>query len=332
MSRRMAARHRLVELIQLTWLRRHPPASRQTLGYRRLFILPTRSGLFFLFCAALIFLLSVNYVLSLGLSLAFFMFSLFMTAILVTFRNLYGLRLSSVENHRKILFAGQPLVFQVLLDAGGADVRAVSIRFWRSRSGPAPVTLDRGTVTAALSLPASGRGLHKAPPVRVQSLYPTGLCRVWADIDLDMRCVVAPKPLQPASMHVRPTSAQQSGSRHRLRSGEDAGSEHFHGLRDYRHGDNLSRVAWKSLAGQRQLQVKMFGDESDGGTMLRWSDHEGADAESRLSWLCYRVLEADRNGSLYGLQLPGQQFAPGRGSRHRWQLLEALALHGRADS
>ncbi|MGM0633715.1 MAG: DUF58 domain-containing protein [Pseudomonadota bacterium] len=332
MSGRTAARHRLVDLIQLTWLRRHPPASRQDLGYRRLFILPTRTGLFFLFCAGLIFLLSVNYVLSLGLSLAFFMFSLFMAAILVTFRNLYGLRLSSVEDQRSITFAGQPLVFRVLLDAGGADVKAVSIRFWRSRSGPAPVTPDRGPMTVELSLPASDRGLHKAPPVRVQSLYPTGLCRVWADVDLDMRCLVAPKPSKPALMHVRAASGQQSRSQHRPRSGEDAGNEHFHGLRDYRHGDNLSRVAWKSLAGQRQLQVKMFGDETDGGTMLRWSDHEGADAESRLSWLCYRVLEADRNGSLYGLQLPGQHFAPGRGSQHRRRLLEALALHGMVDS
>ena len=308
------------------WWQRRAPAASQKLTYRRLFILPTRTGLFFLFTAALIFLLSVNYVLNLGLALAFFMFSLFMAAILLTFRNLYGLRLSSTSNRQEVVFPGRPMTFPVTLDADGIEARAIAVQF---RGGQSRMLANpgRGRDSIGLTFMAEHRGRVKAPRVRVESDYPTGLCRVWADVDLDMVCVVAPLPVRPARL--RPVQApRHHGSGQQRYSGDTQGTQYFHGLRDYRSGDSLSRVAWKSLAGQRELQVKQFTDETGSRTMLRWSDHTGVEPETRLSWLCYRLLEADGRGEQYGLELPGQRFPPGQGTQHRQQLLEALALYG----
>jgi uncharacterized protein (DUF58 family) len=38
------------------------------------------------------------------------------------------------------------------------------------------------------------------------------------------------------------------------------------------------------------------------------------------------VLEAERSGSRYAMNLPGQRIPPGRGPEHRHACLRALAL------
>lgn len=317
---------RLIDTLQLRMMRRHPAASRQILGYRRLFILPTRQGLFFLLLGSLIFILSVNYVLSLGLALAFFMFSLFMAAILQTFRNLYGVEVTAGRGSDQPVFAGQEARFAVTLQAAPrSPVTAVSLRFRREGQARA-VSPGTGRATVQLSLPVTKRGLHRAPPVRLESQYPAGLCRVWTDVDLALDCLVCPQPVSPPD-DAGLRRGHQSPVGSSGREGLPGGTEHFHDLRRYRSGDSLSRIAWKSLAGRRELQVKQFSDADGAGRMLRWDDFPGVAPELRLSWLCHLALTSGRQGQSYGLQLPGRRIAPGQGESHQREVLEALALH-----
>ena len=48
--------------------------------------------------------------------------------------------------------------------------------------------------------------------------------------------------------------------------------------------------------------------------------------EQRLSRLAAWVLAAEQGGIVYGLRLPGREFAPAQGDAHRRKCLEALAL------
>ena len=142
---------------------------------------------------------------------------------------------------------------------------------------------------------------------------------------------IPPEPIRPPDdaglrrRHFAPSGS--SGA-----EGAPVGTEHFHNLRRYRSGDSLSRIAWKSLPGRRELQVKQFSDEEGADRMLRWDDFPGVAAELRLSWLCHLVLAAERQGASCGLQLPGRQVPPGRGESHQREMLEALALHDTGDS
>lgn len=326
MSGNTTALQRLIDTLQIRMARRHPAAPRQTLGYRRLFILPTRPGLFFLLLGSLIFILSINYVLSLGLALAFFMFSLFMAAILQTFRNLYGVRVTAGQGPDQPVFAGQEAQFVITLE-GGVRSPATAVRVQFRKLGQArSVSPGQGRATVRLPLVMAYRGWHRAPLVRIESQYPAGLCRVWTNVDLALDCLVCPEP-------VRPPDDAGLSRRHQPRSGSagaeglSGGTEHFHDLRRYRSGDSLSRIAWKSLAGRRELQVKQFSDANADERMLRWDDFPGVAAELRLSWLCHLVLDAEQRGQLYALHLPGRQIPPGRGESHQRQALEALALH-----
>jgi hypothetical protein len=50
--------------------------------------------------------------------------------------------------------------------------------------------------------------------------------------------------------------------------------------------------------------------------------------EQKLSQLTLWVLECERLGEQYALQLAGHSQAPGHGVAHRRVCLQALALHG----
>lgn len=331
MSGDTTAVRRLIDTLQIRMMRRHPAAARQVLGYRRLFILPTRAGLFFLLLGSLIFILSVNYVLSLGLALAFFMFSLFMAAILQTFRNLYGVEITAARGSDQPVFAGQEAQFAVTLKAAPRSPATSISAGFRKTGLMRSVSPGHGRATVHLPLAMTDRGLYRAPAVRLESLYPTGLCRVWADVDLALECLVCPEPLRPPDdAGLRRGSFSPSGGS--AVDGPPVGTEHFHDLRRYRSGDSLSRIAWKSLPGRRELQVKRFSDEEGADRMLRWDDFPGVEAELRLSWLCHLVLAAERQSVSYGLQLPGTLISPGRGESHQREVLEALALHDTGDA
>jgi uncharacterized protein (DUF58 family) len=60
---------------------------------------------------------------------------------------------------------------------------------------------------------------------------------------------------------------------------------------------------------------------------LRWVDTAAlGGVEARISQLTRWVLEADRGGTPFGLQLPALELAPATGPAHRERCLRALAL------
>jgi uncharacterized protein (DUF58 family) len=50
------------------------------------------------------------------------------------------------------------------------------------------------------------------------------------------------------------------------------------------------------------------------------------DRESRLSRLCFWVLQASKTSDEYGLRLPGFERSPANSAAHRLQLLKDLAV------
>ena len=76
------------------WLNaRMPPANSVTLDQRKIFILPTRQGLYFALLVCAMVVAGINYQNSLIFALAFLLASLFMVGMLHTHRNLSGLTL-----------------------------------------------------------------------------------------------------------------------------------------------------------------------------------------------------------------------------------------------
>ncbi len=303
------------------WLARRVPASRMNrLENRSLFILPSRSGLMFLLTAVLIFLLAVNYVISLAFALAFFMVALFLVTMWFSHQNLRGLTL--VTGRIEPGFAGEEARchFQ-LRGAPSRSHHALSFAFRGGcRDSIATVQQSRQLI---LPLILEKRGWQKLPRLRVESCYPVGLFRCWAEPDPDARCLVYPKPV---ACNVQELDSGREDANARAIRQRLEGSEEFIGLRDYRRGDPTRRIAWKAMGRSRKLQVKEFAASAGESLNLDWSLFPGLDAEQRLSRLCHLALLFEKQGETYALRLPGVQLKEGSGTVHLHHVLQELAL------
>jgi uncharacterized protein (DUF58 family) len=178
-------------------------------------------------------------------------------------------------------------------------------------------------------VPAPRRGWMPMGRVMLETRFPLGLFRAWSYIEPDARCLVYPRPERSALPPVRAEAATGS-----LRS-QAHGNEDFSGLRTYQLSDSPRHVAWKAVARSATLVTrsedmltKQFTGEAAAELWLDWALLPAAlGTEQRLSRLAGWVLQAERNGALYGLRLPGVEIAPNRGDPHASACLQALALH-----
>jgi uncharacterized protein (DUF58 family) len=76
------------------------------------------------------------------------------------------------------------------------------------------------------------------------------------------------------------------------------------------------------------LQVKQFSSLQGQELWLDWNLAPAADTEQKLGILARWVLDAEAQGWLYGLRIPGVELPPGHGTAHRDECLRALALFG----
>ncbi|MEI7429333.1 MAG: DUF58 domain-containing protein [Betaproteobacteria bacterium] len=312
------------------WLFRLKPDDRLPviLTQRRIFILPTRTGLLFGLVLCLMLTGAINYNLSLGHALIFLLAGLGFVAMVHTFRNLIGLQL--LPGRAEPLFAGETAQFQLILENPYRyDRRSLEFRFDANQ--------DLAAENTTLHLPASGlatitipcatatRGRFDPGRITLSTRYPLGLFRAWSYPHPRLSCLIYPKPLAtplPASF-----SATQSGQWQ-----GHSGQEDFSGLRLHQPNDSPRHIAWKAVArdiDNRPLLIKQFAGGAAEQLMLDWTQTPAEnDIETRLSILCGWVLAAEQQHLHYGLNLPGTLIEPALGATHRQACLEALALYG----
>lgn len=299
--------------------RRRPPRQTVTLGLRTVYILPSRHGLLYLFAAALVFVAAINYAISLAFGLAFFMVSLFLVTVIHTVNTLNRLTLTALPTQP--VFCGEDAAFQVQVSRGTrGGQEGLTLSF---AGGPEShldlVDTDRAAV--AVFCRTTRRGRLQAPLLRLSTVYPLGLARAWAVVNLDQTCLVYPRPV-PMALDLADHASAGSQATPVVRTG----TEDFHGLRSYVPGDPMNQVSWKHVARGQGMQVKQFVEPVGERVWLDWDRLPGFNPEERLSRLCYGVLTLSRSGVRFGLRLPGLTVAPATGAAHRAALLEHLAL------
>jgi uncharacterized protein (DUF58 family) len=302
------------------WLnRRMPPANSITLNQRKIFILPTRQGLIFALLVCAMVMAGINYQNSLVFALAFLLASLFMVAMLHTYRNLSGLSL--VAGSTRPAFAGEEAEFTIVLKRLG-DRTYESLQLgWNPNLMANANLVKEEEARVRLFVKAKRRGRYNPGRFLLQTLYPLGLFRAWSWIDLDMHTLVYPSPIAGGEIPSTTATSQEEGELI-LRDG----AEDFYGLREYQPGDAIRHIAWRAYARSETLMTKQFAAYADRRVWLEWDHFPGMDRESRLSRLCYWVLQLNSRNDEYGLRLPGLEIQPGRGEAHRDAVLKALAL------
>ncbi|MDX1593734.1 MAG: DUF58 domain-containing protein [Gammaproteobacteria bacterium] len=283
---------------------------------RRVYILPSRTGLGFALLLALLLLGATNYGNSLGFMLTFLLFGMAWAAMHHTYRNLVRLRVQA--GTAAPVFAGSPARFLVELDdATGTARHALRLRL----PDGDPVTVDvAGRDRAILSRPTTRRGWVALGRFTIDTVYPLGLFRAWAHVDLGQRCLVFPRPAPPGGPPP-PGTARSDRAGAAGRDGDD-----FSGFRAYQPGDPPRHVYWKGVARAYGLLTKQFGGDVREELWLDWDQVPESEIEARLSRLCRWALETEAAGLAFGLRLPGATVEPGHGEAHLERCLTELAL------
>lgn len=306
-----------------------PEATPVFLAQRRVYILPSKMGVYFGAMLLVMLLGAVNYNNSLAYALVFLLASIFIISILHTYRNL--LHLIVDVGHTPAAFCGETVRVPILLDNRN-HARRFAVKVWFGKRSlkvlKHHVTTDiiaDNIQQANLGLTTTKRGLHRVPRMTLETSFPMGLFHAWAYAERDVTYLVYPAP---DKNHGLPNVATQYQN---LEGDQGRGNDDFAGLRTYHPGDSLRHIHWKTVAREQGLHTKQFGGDRASELWLDWESLPSMDTESRLSRLTRWVLDANNAQIQFGLRLPGTTIPLNTGLAHQHQCLKALALFNQAN-
>lgn len=306
------------------WLdKRIPPRNRVLLTQKRIFILPTWMGLGYLLTAFLLFVAGVNYDNTMILNFSFFLVSLFVVNILQTFSNLSGMEVSA--GHSEPAFVGAEAKFVIHLSKSKRKDHQSIYCYWQGYESQAYNLIRDQQVAVTALLKTTERGRYKPGRFKLHAVYPFGLCQSWTWLDLDMSALVYPKPIECELSSISASDREQGSAI--IKDGQ----EDFAGLRAFNQSDSMRMVDWKAFARRNVLYSKEFHGYQAKSSWLKWSEMPAMDIETKLSQLCFWVLQLSKTNEPFGMEFPGTLITPATGKQHEEDCLKALAEypHGR---
>lgn len=179
------------------------------------------------------------------------------------------------------------------------------------------------------------RGMHQVGPLRTRISGPFGLCEFEQELAGRTRLVAIPHitPLDGLPARSGPGTGEDGSSRLRAGHGNDDVM-----VRQYRHGDELRRVHWKSTARRDELMVRTEERPWQSGVTVlldkRAAAHRGSGVRSSVEWSVSAVasicVHLHRNGQPVrlvtenGLVLVDESLRTGGGNADE-AALDALA-------
>jgi uncharacterized protein (DUF58 family) len=281
----------------------------------------------------------INYNLSLGYWLTFFIFSIALGAMSRTHQNLISVRCELLAaSADAAVFAGETATIHVALNNPTARAKWALRLQWHSahHNSAAFVICNlplQKTVTAQLTLPCTKRGRHRVPDLKVSASYPLSLWRAWSYVFTAPETVVwvYPTPQSPL-----PTlrALQGSSAENHLPNLPSIAAEQGDAVSHLETSDSAStrRIHWPSLA-KGALVVKMLEDNTQPAAAVQFGlqDCTLIGLEAQLSQLCGGVLHCGARAIPFCLSLGNhwlpEDRVPRCDSAHVQACLQALAVH-----
>lgn len=306
--------------------RRAPEAQPILLRQSRVYVFPTGAGFALMATLLVMLLASINYNLSLGYGFTFLIAGAGLAHILHSWRTLVGLEITvSAESE---VFAGELAGFGVRFHNPHRRERP-GIRVL-DLLGQTHAELDLApdsSIQVQLNVPATRRGRLQPGLFVLETRNPLGWVRAWAYLNPRAEQIIYPLPEGALPMPYGGAGTQDGEGR---RTG---GQDDFAGIREFRTGDSLRHVAWKSLARGQGMHTKEFeGFQSQDLVFDYGALPHDLPLEARLSQLAAWICEARQANLRMHLILPGVSLGPAEGPAHYRDCLIQLALFGTGDS
>ena len=308
--------------------RRGVTALPRTFEYNHIFVLPSVFGVGFGIVLALTVIGGLNFNNNMALLTAFTVVSIALMTMFLAYRNQVGMTVRGIVANP--VFAGEVARFEVLVRNSEARSRyAIAARWNTAASRHAIGTGDcrdfapEETLKLRLEQRALQRGYMRMEPFIIENRYPFGLFKAWSVIIPEARCLVYPRP----DPNPPPLPRSGYGDHGVARKGD---GEHFHGLREYRPGDPLKRVAWRASARHNKLYSKEMEVPKEDACEFNWYLLGNRAPEEKLSILAAWILRAEHHQIPYSLEMPADALPADLGVAHRDACLKILALHGKS--
>ncbi|WP_218353934.1 DUF58 domain-containing protein [Alteromonas lipotrueiana] len=302
----------------LRWLaNRIPGNTRHKMNLHSIFIFPTLFGFCFLVLCFGLFILGTNYQNNLLLLLSYFFFAIVLVTLFTSYRNFSRIQIQARGVNP--VFAGDNATFQMQLEHDSAQLPhgELKIHWWQHASG---IVVDLDETCAVISLPrfTYRRGLFALPRVTFSSQFPLGLFKCWTHLDFNQPLTVFPKQqTAPIMLSTLANGGVETGA-------YVHGHDDFEGLKAYRIGDPLNRIAWQTVAKGRDPAVKLFSEQGgEAGYLI--VDIHSHNLESHLSQIAYQAVVLCRQDISFGLKAGKQIIPHSSGLEHRNRCLSALA-------
>ncbi len=289
----------------------------QTIGRRRLYILPTRGGVAFAALVTVMLVAGLNYANSLALLLTFLLAAFALVVMQQCHRNLLNVSVLALD--AAPAFARSEGVLEVTLGLATGEPRPHLEAALEGAPVAGALLAPGGQLRIRVPLPPVERGIRLLPRVRISTAHPFGLVRAWTWVHARCEQVVYPAPL---GQRAAPAARSEHGT---TRTSAATALDEWRGLRPFRDGDSPRQVDWKAYARGAPLLVKEY---EALGADERWLSFEALaplPAERRLEQLAAWVVEAEARGERYALELPDERLPSEHGPQQRHRCLAALA-------
>jgi uncharacterized protein (DUF58 family) len=295
---------------------------------------PTREGWWFLGGTLLVGVAAING----GINLLFLIFGMMLSLIIVS-GVLSELCLRSLEVRRRLpsnIHAGTPFLMGIAVRNEKKKIPTFSLEVEDLLEGKAVerrcyyLKLPAGRMQETAYKHTLGRrGRHRFTGFRISTRFPFGFIRKSRDIESPADVLVYPAlvPVPETIIRAGLAEAGRNQTPSRTRSGD------FHGLREFRTGDDPRDVHWRTSARRGRLVVREC-EEETGRTVLlvlenprALPDAEVAKAfEAAVSLAASVALALLKKGLLVGLKTATTYVAPASGPGQASDLLTPLAL------
>ncbi|QUH00906.1 DUF58 domain-containing protein [Saccharopolyspora erythraea] len=192
----------------------------------------------------------------------------------------------------------------------------------------------RGGTVLEYDVQPSLRGVHQIGPLRTRIGDPFGLSEFERELAGRSRVVAVPRVVPLGGLPAGSGLGTGEDGTTRLRAGHGDDDSM---VRQYRHGDDMRRVHWKTTARRDELMVRAEERPWQGGTTVlldrRTAAHRGTGARSSIEWAVSAAASISLHLNRHGRQVrlvteDGRQLAGGSGPAdggHDEAVLDSLA-------
>ncbi|WP_333607987.1 hypothetical protein [Arsukibacterium sp.] len=275
--------------------------------------MPSSYGYWFSVLLLLLYLLGTNYQNNLILLLCFILSSIFLLAMVLAFRNLYGLQLELSNDGEA--YSGRAGQLPLQLSTKEARQR-LTLTLLQQAVALELDWLDRNS-QVKIPYQFAHRGCYDLPRLRVSSDFPFGLFQCWSYPGLAGKLWVYPEP----AVHQQRHYGDEHSGQQQLQLQPDE-------IKPYQAGDSQRQLLFKRLARDPANPVSR--------AALPQGNHEqcwvqvpalsGAALEQALMEASSQLHELDKQAIGYGLICPAGRIELGSGQRQLQRCLQALAL------